>query len=372
MEIRQPSAIKGISPDAHTPSKDFAKLQSGSSLNAVVTDKLADDTYTLKLPDGRLVRAHTQNELVPGQALKLEVVKAGDIPELKIIWPDHHGQSMQSIMQTALRQLLPKQVNLADFALALKQAAALSPGKTDPIGAAIQGTLEALLTKEDLMTADGVKQGINNSGVFLETKIAHQLTPQGDMKGHLLNLASALQKAALNQVGNSTLALVSPNTNNDMLDQSNSLLSKTEGAIARIVLDQLASVPQNNEPQNTWQINIPYTDGAHADTVNLKLAREEHPSQENQQNWSVALELNPPGMGTIHCKISLNDDKVDTYFWSDFHASIMQVQDHLDLLGNRYNEVGLTVGNLNVVDAAIMKPEPSGAALMRGLLDEFA
>jgi hypothetical protein len=372
MEIQQSSAIKGISPDANTPAKDFAKLQPGSSLNAVVTDKLADDTFTLKLSDGRLVRAHTQNELVQGQVLRLEVVKAGDIPELKIIWPDHPGQSMQSIMQAALRQLLPKQVNLTDFALALKQAAALSPGKTDPISAAIQSTLETLLAKEDLMTADGVKQGVNNSGVFLEAKIAQQLTPQGDMKAHLLILANALQKADLNQAGHSTLAQTVPNTINDMLDQGHSLLSKTEGAIARIVLDQLASMPQNNEPQNAWQINIPYTDGAHTDTVNLKLTREGQSSQGHHQNWSVIIELNPPSMGIVHCKISLIDDKVDTYFWSDFQASMTQVQDNLHLLGNRYTDAGLAVGNLNVVDASIMKSEPSEAALMPGLLDEFA
>jgi len=373
MEIQKTSATQSIASDSTNPQKDLSKLPSGSSLNAVVIDKADDNTYTLKLSDGQLVRAHTKNELQPGQLLKLEVVKTGSVPELKIVWPERLAQTTQLNFQNVLRQILPKQVSLTDFTLALRQFANLTSEKSNPISTAILQTLGTLPSKENLMTAEGLKQGINNSGVFLEAKIAQQLTPQGDMKGQLLSLADTLQKTSLNQDSNPKLVQALAYATADMLDQSNALLSKTEGAIARIVLDQLASLPQNNEPQGTWQIGIPFTDSAHTDTVKLKITHEGKSNQEHHQsNWSVVVELNPPGMGTVHCKINLIDNKVDTYFWSNSQSGILQVQNNLDLLAKRYAETGLAVGNLNVVDSAMMVSEPTEKELMPTLLDDFA
>lgn len=373
MEIQRTSATQSISSDSNNPPKDFSKLQPGVSLNAVVLEKSADNTYTLKLSDGRLLHAQTQNELQPGQVLKLEVVKSGAVPELKIVLPTVVGQTTPLDVQNVLRLMLPKQVSLTDLALALRQFANLVTDKSNPISAAVQQTLGTLLSKEDLTTAEGLKLGIHNSGIFLEAKIANQLTPQGDIKGNLLILANTLQKVTLAQIGGSTLAQPVPNANADMLNQSNALLSKTEGAIARIVLDQLASLPQSNEPQNTWQIAIPFADGAHTDTVSLKIANESKPNQDpHQSNWSVVLELNPPGMGIVHCKISLIADKVDTYFWSDFRAGITQVEDHLAVLAKGYTEAGLTVGNLNVIDSPLTQADSPDKGLLPGLLDELA
>lgn len=372
MEIQKTSSATRISSDAHQPAKDFSRLQAGAALNAVVINKLDNSTYILKLLDGRLIRAHTDNVLQPGQTLKLEVLKPGATPEVKIVWPEHHEPTTPLLMQNALRQLLPKQISLTDFTLALKQAAATPAESTTPVHKAVQETIGTLLSKEDLMTADGIKQSIDNSGVFLEAKLAHQLTPQGDTKGHLLMLADTLQKTLLTSTS-PNLAHTLPQELSKVLDTANSLLTKTEGAIAHIVLDQLASLPQNNEPQTTWQISIPFTDGQHADTASLKIKREDNPNPaQPEPNWSVVLELNPPGMGTLNCKISLIDGKVNTYFWSDIEGGITRIQDHLDVLAKSYAEAGLSVGNLDVVDSARMAQESSKNRLMPTLLDEFA
>jgi len=371
MEIQKTSAVSGISANANKPPKDFASLQAGASLNAVVAGKSDANTYLLKLADGRLIRAQTLNELMLGQILKLEVVKPGAVPELKIIWPENPAQTNALDLPNTLRQLLPKQVNLADFANTLKQASTAPLDKSSPVSVAITTALNTLLAKDELMTADGVKQAVANSGVFLEAKLAHQLSPQGDMKGQLLALADALQKTSLPKANESGLPPILANT--AIADQNQALLAKTEGAIARIVLDQLASLPQNNEAQATWQVSIPFTDGSHTDNVSLNIKREEnHNPAQPQANWSVVLELNPPGFGPLHCKISLVDDKVDTYFWSDAEAGMLQVQNNLDILAQRYTEAGLAVGHLNVVDAARMRSETTENKPMPTLLDEFA
>jgi hypothetical protein len=373
MEIQKTQAISGVSANANKPPQDFSKLQAGAMLNAVVSGITGDNTYILKLLDGRLIRAQTLNELALGQVLKLEVVKAGAVPELKIagVPPEHAGQPAALAVQNALRQLLPKQVELKDLTALLKQAAGIAQGKSEPVSAAIQSTLAALPAKTDLMTAEGVKQGIANSGVFLEAKLARQISPHGDIKGQLLVLAEALQKNPPTKADDAavfkSLADDGPTTSNP------ALLAKTEGAIARITLDQLASLPHNEESQNSWQISLPFTNGQHTESLNLKIKREpsRNPAQQ-QAGWSVVLELNPPGMAPLHCKVSLHADKVDTYFWSDSEPNLQQVQEHLGLLAQRYAEAGLTTGHLNVVDAARMRAETAEKTHLPTLLDDFA
>ncbi len=381
MEIQKTSAIQGVSTDPKHHQGDLSRMQPGASVNAVVTEKLADNTYVLKLSDGQLVTAQTTNMLELAQVLKLEVVKAGLVPELKIVLPQLAIPQGKTVVLEALKQFMPKQVSLTDFAATLQQVATLIEGKSSPISTAVNGVLGALMSKDELMTADGLKQGISNSGVLLEAKLANLLSPQGDMKAHLLTLSDALQKMQPSQNGLPGNETVQKATDVDKAllnvfaksgDSDNALLNKTEGALARIVLDQLASLPQNDDQQHIWQIEIPFKDGSYTDSVKLKINRDAKPNEENHlANWSVVLELNPSGMGTLHIKISLMDDKVDTYFWSDRQNISAMVQEQIDLLANRYTEAGLVVGNLGVLEGSPSNVKSSGPEFAPTLLDEY-
>ena len=543
MEIQKTSALLVTTSDPKSLSRLLSQLKPGYSLDAVVEAKLAENTFVLKLSGGQSLRAQTPNVLELGQILKLEVVKAGTVPELKIIVPERVVQPEQSVVIQALRQFLPKQQGLTDFAVFLRQIATLTTGKSDAVSTAIHEALGAILSKNELMSTEGLKRGISNSGVFLEAKLANlPLTLQGDLKGHLLTLADALQKAqgnqntlssaetinlatgkeadsapaktlldvlagaldktlfnknpsgfleaklanlpltlqgdlkrqllllaetlqkiqgvqntfssaetidpATGQVANSlpaktlldvltgaldkalfnknpsgfleaklanlpltpqgdlnehllTLAdtlqkiqgiqntLSSAETIHPATGQAadsspaktlfdilagamdEALLNKTEGAIARIVLDQLASLPQNDDKQNAWQIEIPFIDGHHTDSVKLKINRESNANQSSDQaNWSVVLELNPPGLGTLHSRISLVGDVIDTYFWSDQQTTIALVREHLDRLSARYTQAGLSVGQLNALEGTPVNAKSSDSLLLPTLLDE--
>ena len=385
MEIQKTSGLLVTSFDPKILSKVLAQLQTGYTLDAVVTAKLAENSFVLKLSGGQLLRAQTPNVLELGQILKLEVIKAGTVPELKIIVPERTALVEQPVVTQALRQFLPKQQSLIDFATSLRQIATLTAGKSDPVSAAINQALGALLSKDELVSAEGVKRGISNSGVFLEAKLAIlPLTLEGDLKGHLLTLLDALQKVhgnqntssstdkihpATSQATDSAPAKTLPNVLAETIDKT--LFNKTEGAIARIVLDQLASLPKNDDQQNLWQIEIPFTDGHHTDSVKLKINRESKANlATDQANWSVVLELNPPGLGTLHSRISLVGNVIDTYFWSDQQTVTALVQEHLDLLSTRYTQAGLTVGQLNALEGAPVNAKSSDPSLLPILLDE--
>lgn len=332
MEIQKTSALAVPSILPKNLPRLLEQLRPGYSFEAVVEAKLAENSVMLKLAGGQLLRAQIPHVLEPGQLLKLEVVKAGVVPELKIIAPNPRAvPPEQGVVTQALRQFLPKQQNLADFAVSLRQIAASATDESDPISAAIHETLGVLSSKDELMSAGGLKRGVDNSGIFWEAKPANSpLAPQGDLKGQLLALAEALQK---------------PGSLPDAL--AGALLHKTEGALARIVLDQLASLPQN-----VWQLEIPYTDGRRTDAVKVRIDRENPANPAGAQaNWSVVLELNPPGLGTLHSRISLVGEVLDTYFWSDQKITTELAREHLDLLSVLYTRAGLTAGRLNVLEA---------------------
>lgn len=382
MEIQKTSVLP-VASSGQSLSRLLSQLQPGYSLDAVVTAKLAENSFALKLAGGQLLRAQTPNVLELGQILKLEVVKAGTVPELKIVVQELAVPPEQTAVAQALRQFLPKQQSLADVALSLRQFAALTAGKSDTVSIALNETLGALPSKDELMSAEGLKRGVGNSGVFLEAKLANPpVALQGDLKGSLLTLADALQKVQGNAeliptatrpaAADSELAKASADVLAGVIDKA--LLNKTEGAIARIVLDQLASLPQNDGKQNVWQLEIPFTDGQHTGAVKLKINRDGKARQAGEQaNWTVVLELNPPGLGTLHSRISLVGDVIDTYFWSDRQATTALIQDHLDLLFARYTQAGLAVGQLNALDGAPpASAKPSDSALLPSLLDERA
>ncbi|HUL13767.1 MAG TPA: flagellar hook-length control protein FliK [Methylococcaceae bacterium] len=151
------------------------------------------------------------------------------------------------------------------------------------------------------------------------------------------------------------------------------LLHKTEGALAKIVLDQLASLPQNEGEPITWQIEIPFSDGRYSDSAKLRIVREgKAESQAEQAYWSVLLELNPPNLGTIHSRITLIGERIETYFWSDLEATSKLINSRLELLAARLQQAGLEVGRLDTLAGAPGGGRPENRLLPAKLVDERA
>lgn len=599
MEIRLTTALQPIQPSKAISSL-LERLRPGENISAVVEAQLAEDSFLLKLSDGgETLRARSQLNLTPGQTLKLEVVKLGATPELKIV-PQEAAQTQDApetvAIQQAFRQFLPKQLQLADLASGLREAlkppaAETAPPLPEPLRNLVKSVLDALPQRSGLVTPDGLKQAAEDSGLFLEARLAAQPEAAAqlsgrDLKGNLLALNEALkvlikstegkpapaapqppgadteadaevtdrpstapqpaaaakptapgtallpqapadagkttaapaantptaakplpaepearapispalaaepeeitqraEPAARPEIAKATGSSPPPTTdgqaaatpgktailpesahagaapkpgetgsgkpqpeappasstpppktapelpaalrdnrvvvqlasqlllpeapqpaageraqaappaattpeaqvpqrleqttraeppftkdtavrtqatlpppNESALNEAltiKSLHQRTEGAIARIVLDQLASLPQTEGKPMVWQMEIPFTDDGRSDSAKLKVVRENpHEAQSGQAFWSVILELSPPGLGTIHSRINLCGDYVNTYFWSDEGSTAHLIQDHLDLLSARMQQAGLNVGEINSLPGA--------------------
>ena len=381
MEIQRSTAPLTIPSAPKNLHRLLAELQPGQSLDAVVTTKLAENSFVLKLADGLLLRAQTPSVLEMGQMLKLEVVKAGTVPELRIVVQQNTPPAEDAAITTALRQFLPKQQELADALVTLQRMAA-QPGNTSNLKTAIDATLSALLPKVELMTADGLKRGVDNSGLFLEAKLAQALPiPQTDLKAQLLTLVEVLQQkitaGSHHQADFDMIQALTTSAAEAELGvlSDKALLGKVEGALARVVLDQLASVPEQDN-QQVWRLEIPFRDERLADTVKLTVTRDgkaARSADEPANSWSVTLELKPPGMGTLYSRIVMVDEVVNTYFWSDRTETTTSVREHLDLLAARYAVAGLNVGLLDAFDGQPPGSQSADTVLFNKLrLDERA
>ncbi|WP_157844912.1 flagellar hook-length control protein FliK [Methylocucumis oryzae] len=365
LEIQNPSAVHLASLAARNLSKLIAQLQPGYSLDAVVTAKLAENSFILRLAGGQELRAQTPTVLELGQTLRLEVIKTGTVPELKIL-TTADAEAVTPEQQTltdTFKQLLPKQQSFADFSSALRQSTTLNLAQSDNLNSLLANLQRTLPNRQDLMTAEGVKQAINTSGIFLEAQLAaqHAFAPN-DIKAQLLKLINGLQQAhrvdvILSQEGqvNPTpsdvieSALLNANIGNET--DAKRLLTQAEGVLAGIVLDQLASLPKDNTTAQVWQLQLPFVDDEQNQSAKLKITKDSSQADaENNVNWSVLLELNPPGLGKLYSRISLIGDQIDTYFWSD-HAEVSQLlQDNMDLLAARYSQAGLQPGHLQALE----------------------
>lgn len=160
----------------------------------------------------QLIQAQTGNlKLSAGQPLRLEVVNlAKQVPVLRLL-----NTLRQDAVSQALRQILPNQRPLPQ-ALSTLTAVAGSPqaAETSPrIAQLVRNVLARLPDPSSVSTPQGLRQSLQNSGGFLEHKLAQtagSATPartgtpppnptqatQGDFKAGLLRLAAQLQQAA--------------------------------------------------------------------------------------------------------------------------------------------------------------------------------
>lgn len=132
------------------------------------------------------------------------------------------------------------------------------------------------------------------------------------------------------------------------------LLHKTEGALAKLALDQLASLPSNDNGPQIWRMEIPFfaADGR-ADTLKLKFSKESPARPEKgEETWSVLLELNPPGLGPVHGRVALRGGRVDAWLWGDRPDTTRLIRAHLEALAARLRQVGVETGRLEALEQA--------------------
>jgi hypothetical protein len=315
--------------------------------------------------------------LKPGQLVTLEALSSDKHQMFKII-------SAESGMADFVKRFLPKNESPAALVNQLvKDNTRLQTSETVslPLKQLVSDILRHLPGHKDLMQGSLLKNIFSESGLFLEAKISRLINlsdvnqqatvgPEAenvlfkeDLKVHLLKLIQTLkiETTGENEQTQST----------STLEQLKNLLQKSENSLARLILDQLASVPKEDSPKQQWLIEIPFLNHDQADSVKIEINKDQHAKQEEQnQTWSVTVTLSPPNIGTIRCKIAYFDNTVNTHFFAEKPQTSALIKHHLDYLKQQLEQAGLKTGHIEASEG-IVEALPSRLTA-DSLLDEKA
>lgn len=227
------------------------------------------------------------------------------------------------------------------------------------------------------ITAETIRQALNESGLFLEARLIKGQPVQSDLKGNLLRLLETLQPmqapphplsdpgAARTTDTGTTLQLLAARLFTELHHQA-------EGALARVQLHQLAALPQDdNNLRQLWQFELPIPHGDGHDEFLVKFEREaRHPGQA-EDRWSVTLNFNIPPTGPVCARLSLAEDEISSHFTAEFADGAKRIEQLLPTLNEAFARAGLKVGKLSASQGiAVTRPDQPLSPLP--LLDERA
>ena len=324
--------------------KDLPKLMANESIPQPLKDIAAQIIQNLP----------PKEQLITSQSLKQAIANSGLFLEAKLLLP--------AMAQAELIKELPQLIKNESVPQSLQRIAA--------------EILQNLTQKEPLIDGPSPQQPVANSKPMPETELAALKlnladTPKADavsiedFKANLLKFIQAL-KQEITHPGEQQL-------NPTELDLLKNLQNKTENTVAKLVLDQLSSLPKDDNPKQQWIIDIPFIDRQQAESVKIEMQRDKESKQQSGSNdWSVNITITPPELGTIHCMVSYRHDVINTFFKSQNTQTTELIKHNLDYLKNQLEASGLTPGHMDAHDGPQKTQAPPYQLAGKKLFDDKA
>jgi Flagellar hook-length control protein FliK len=260
-----------------------------------------------------------------------------------------------SLPDQLIRDLLPIQNSPVALLQHLTQMPPTEqlPGEVgDMLKQLARALLQSLPTSTQLSQPENLKQSIAQSGLFLESKLAALLNGQSninlpdDLKLKLGKLVEWLQNTPLNNPGPEASRSFAelPQALKNWLQETG---QHAQSALAKITLDQLNSLPKEENSKQQWSLEIPFLHDNHIDRVQIEIERERDNNREKpeqQQNWAVSITITPPNLATIQCRIAYYNQTINTRFWSESANTVAAINQHLDVLKQQFAAHGLESG----------------------------
>lgn len=383
------------------------ELLTATESSTVKTSDIKSHAVVLQLQN-QTVLAKSPIPLPVGQTLKLEVISSQETPVLRVL-PNQDDDT--KTVQTAMKLALPKQ----ETALALLNNLTYVTKKTQlpiEIRQLAQAFLETLKTPQALIQSESLRQTLQNSGTLLEARLAALVQSgehpksvlQEDIKAQLTRLLSDLKtlqhslttsisssistqessttvnknsfslntkdttpppdfsKAPMPNKGDNTPTLANLNSKEQTLrwveNTATELARQTSGALSRIELHQLASVPQASDhtpttSQTTWSFEIPVAREGQIELWQLKIDKEPLPSEQvadptqAKHRWLVQMAFNLEDLGPMQVRIAIQQDTVSTTWWAEQPETLSLLQEETHTLRQDLSTEGLRVGHID-------------------------
>lgn len=396
-------------------------LRAGQILQARAMTSSQSQQVQLRI--GNLdILAHTQASITAGDNLTLQVIKASDPLQFRVL----QEISARDIRAQAMRAALPQQASVSHLMKRLSTLTPIAPGNqpepptqllkqtSQPLPLAIgQGAVEAKqtaatqttgtlqssmqtgTTENKLQTvitsllqaqdgtkllqaiqrilsfqiipdehpsAERIRQAFQNSGLFLEPALASGAGPPGDMKRSILELL--LQLRPLLAAAQAVQQPVSPQTVERGFDPVGllaELVSHAEGSLARILFNQLSSLPGDDAGQQLWQFEIPYRQSEKNGSFRVQIEKETKQNKQGKAEivWSVNLDFELETTGPIHARLVLIGEEISSRFTAESGETARRLEQALPQLESALFRAGLKVGTLSATVGSVdNEPRP--------------
>lgn len=321
---------------------------------------------------------------LPSQ-FQVRVLAMGDPPLLEIL----AGATGDPLVQQALRERLPQQNGYAPLLATLGALAQRPVVRQLPpeIRAALALLDQGVRTPQDITRADGLREAIARSGLFLESQLAQPRTnpmPLGeeDWKGVLLRLAALLDRqprlpAHVSVGGADTppplrqrglqaqprMPLAAPILDAPADDDIDQLLGRlrgdVHGALARLEIAQLDAAAAQ-----AWMIEIPLQGERGRDVLQIHL---EHGQDVDTgaSTWTLGFALDLPPLGPLQGELQLRDLRLNVRLWAERSATTERLERQFTPLRQRLAASGLQLDQLSCQTGLPQGPAHASALLLK-------
>jgi hypothetical protein len=352
-------------------------LQPGQILQGTALSENINGAMRLQIGVTQLT-AQTTLSVSPGQPLTLQVEKAGQLPELRVMTKP----TQKELTAWALKNNLPRQQPLPQLFKALNQYVSSPPAQSlpEPVKQAVEQILARTLSVKSPNFKAEMSKALQLSGTQTESQLMRQSVFNSDLKLNLLRLI-ALVKPYLAQsdpgiakrlpfpaqtVSNSPVmasahhpiqSQPSPSSQPPVAPQSGEtdatvkllldLFKHLDGAIARIQTNQLSSLPAEDTARQVWQFDLPIRHENGFDLFHVRIAGDDRPNTpDSQTGWQLTLHMNLKALGPMRVRLHLIEQTLSTIIWSEKPETLNLVKQHLQRLRSGFESAGLAVNKL--------------------------
>ena len=246
---------------------------------------------------------------------------------------------------------------------------------------AVQQVLDHQLSTEERLTPARLRRVFEQSGLFLEARLAEGAEPRRDLKSDLLRLMTQL--SLVDPKGGRHTNPASPRTDNPqqpapatpLANLLGELRSQAEAGLSRILINQVAALPQSDSTQQVWTFDLPVRQGQNSDNFTLQISREDTGKSTDAAAagtvWSVHLQFDLSDLGPVSSRITLKDGEISSHFTAERADTVARIASAMPKLNQALSRAGLEIGSLSAGQGSIGTIEGPAQRMPR-LLDEKA
>lgn len=336
----------------------------GDLIQARVVANNLQGLLSLKVGDS-VIKVATELQTLKEQTLYLKVIKGGERPVLEQV---SRKEFNHQLILSAYRKLLPRQQSLISGVQKLldvnqSQAKDLPPIIKESIALLVK----QLATPDKLALPTELRQTLLNSGLYAERKLVTGMPMRADFKIGISQLISLIKTSFSNRQrdakrdmsGVSTISKAAQQSAQTVpLDILGELLRSSDSAVARIQMQQLASLPQEDSGQQSWHFELPILNGDKLEQISIVIDRGIGEEEENDPSpWSITLQMNLTPLGPMRVQLMLQERNLSTTFWAEEQHTLSLLNRNIPILKSAFEKAGMEVSGLRVLHGAVKVTE---------------